>query len=26
MDSDGRIEPWPTGFFDQAEKDLLELL
>ena len=26
IDSDGRIEPWPTGFFDQAEKDLLELL
>ncbi|MEH2192493.1 MAG: DUF3696 domain-containing protein [Nostoc sp.] len=26
MDSDGRIDEWPDGFFDQAEKDLLELL
>jgi predicted ATPase len=23
---DGGIDPWPDGFFDQAEKDLLELL
>lgn len=26
MDADGRIDKWPEGFFDQAEKDLLELL
>lgn len=26
MDSDGRIDSWPEGFFDQIEKDLLELL
>ena len=22
---DGGISPWPGGFFDQAEKDLMEL-
>ncbi len=26
MDGDGRIDTWPEGFFDQAEKDLMELL
>jgi predicted ATPase len=26
MDADGRIDTWPEGFFDQAEKDLMELL
>jgi predicted ATPase len=26
IDADGRIDKWPEGFFDQAEKDLLELL
>ena len=26
IDADGRIDPWPTGFFDQAELDLMELL
>ena len=26
IDSDGRIDSWPEGFFDQIEKDLLELL
>jgi predicted ATPase len=26
IDNDGRIDIWPEGFFDQAEKDLLELL
>ncbi len=25
IDSDGRIDLWPEGFFDQAEKDLMEL-
>ncbi|MDZ4720296.1 MAG: DUF3696 domain-containing protein [Roseiflexaceae bacterium] len=25
IDTDGRIEPWPDGFFDQMEKDLMEL-
>ncbi len=25
IDQDGRIDPWPDGFFDQIEKDLLEL-
>ncbi len=25
IDSDGRIDLWPDGFFDQAEKDLMEL-
>ena len=23
--ADGGIDPWPSGFFDQTEKDLLEL-
>lgn len=26
LDADGRIDTWPEGFFDQAEKDLMELL
>lgn len=26
IDQSGRINEWPEGFFDQAEKDLLELL
>ncbi len=26
IDADGRIDKWPEGFFDQAEKDLMELL
>ncbi|BAZ47563.1 hypothetical protein NIES4103_01640 [Nostoc sp. NIES-4103] len=26
IDADGRIDEWPDGFFDQAEKDLFELL
>jgi len=26
MDRNGRLDPWPDGFFDQAEKDLLELV
>lgn len=26
LDSYGRIDEWPPGFFDQSEKDLLELL
>lgn len=26
IDADGRIDSWPEGFFDQIEKDLLELL
>lgn len=25
IDDDGRINPWPDGFFDQMEKDLMEL-
>jgi len=25
IDSNGRIDQWPAGFFDQIEKDLLEL-
>lgn len=25
IDSDGRIDRWPEGFFDQIEKDLMEL-
>jgi len=25
LDSDGRIDLWPEGFFDQMEKDLMEL-
>lgn len=25
IDEDGKIDPWPDGFFDQIEKDLLEL-
>ena len=26
IDSDGRIDKWPEGFFDQMEKDLQELM
>ncbi len=26
IDADGRIDLWPEGFFDQIEKDLLELM
>lgn len=26
IDRDGRIDEWPEGFFDQAEKDLWELM
>lgn len=26
VDADGRIDLWPEGFFDQIEKDLLELV
>jgi predicted ATPase len=26
LDQDGRIDIWPEGFFDQSEKDLMELL
>ena len=26
IDSDGRIDYWPEGFFDQTEKDLMELI
>lgn len=26
LDADGRIQLWPSGFFDQAENDLMELL
>jgi predicted ATPase len=25
IDADGRIDKWPSGFFDQLEKDLMEL-
>jgi len=26
IDRDGKIDPWPVGFFDEAEKRLFELL
>ncbi len=26
IDDDGRIDSWPEGFFDQIEKDLMELI
>jgi predicted ATPase len=26
LDSDGRLDSWPAGFFDQADKDLLNLI